>query len=92
MKDIEKLMVVDGASVVLPWFINVLLMATVYGIVDLPTQDKYFIMLLLGLLRISITGLGSNMSLFAQQWVSLSRISACINDNYNIHKTNLNRS
>jgi hypothetical protein len=36
----------------------------------------------------SIAGLGSNTSLLAQQWISLSRISACINNNYNIHKAN----
>lgn len=79
MKQIRKLMIVDGISIILPWFINVGLMATVYGVIGLDSKEKYFVLLVLGLLRISITGLGSNMSIFGQAWSSLSRISLYLN-------------
>ena len=82
-------MIVDGVSIILPWFINVGLMATVYGVIGLDNKQKYFVLLVLGLLRISVTGLGSNMSIFGQAWSSLSRISLYLNIKYNKTTNNM---
>jgi hypothetical protein len=72
-------MIVEGVNIILPWFINVGLMATVYGIVGLDDNEKYFVLFVLGILRVSISGLGSNMCIFSQAWSSLTRISSYLN-------------
>jgi len=71
-------MFVDGVGLILPWVLNVLLMIFIYGFIEMEADQLYFVLIIFGLLRTSISGLGTNMSLFAQAWSSLNRISSLI--------------
>lgn len=68
-------MVVDGIGLILPWVLNVTFMIVIYGFVGLRKEDRYFVLTVFGLLRSSVSGLGTNMNYFAQAWSSLMRIS-----------------
>lgn len=76
---IKYLMAVEGVGLILPWLINVVFMVVVYGLVGMDKDQRYFVLIVFGLLRGSISGLGTNMNYFAQAWSSLQRISNFIN-------------
>ena len=78
-------MVVDGIGLILPWLLNVGFMVVICGYVGIGKQDRYIVLTVFGLLRASISGLGTNMNYFAQAWTSLGRISDYINT---AHSTN----
>lgn len=65
----------------MPWILNTSLTILVYGIVDMPNDTKYFVLITFGLIRTSISGLGRNLNLFAQSWSSLSRITIFLSEN-----------
>lgn len=73
-------MIVDGIGLILPWVLNVLLMVMIYGVVGMNQEDKYFVLMIFGLLRSSISGLGTNLNIFAQAWSSLYRISSYLSN------------
>ena len=68
-------MLIDGLGVSVPWVINTFLMVLIYGLDDLSSNDRIWVLTIFGLLRISISGLGYNMNLVAQIKNSLQRIN-----------------
>ncbi len=72
-------MIIDGIGLILPWVLDVGLMVIIYGIVGMDQQSKYYVLIIFGLIRSSIVGLGTNLNIFAQAWSSLTRISNYLN-------------
>ena len=83
---IKYLMVVDGIGLILPWLLNVGFMVVICGYVGIEKEDRYLVLTVFGLLRTSVSGLGTNMNYFAQAWTSLQRITNYLNS---IHNNNL---
>lgn len=72
-------MLMDGVGHILPWILDIGLMVIVYGIVDMDNSQRYFVLIIFGLVKASIPGLGLNFNLFAQAWSGLGRISNYLN-------------
>ena len=82
-------MVIDGVGVAVPWLLNTFLMVLIYGMEELSGGDRFWVLTVFGLLRISISGLGYNMNLLAQIANSISRINAFVTNNlYSLHMDN----
>ena len=65
---------VEGIGIALTWILNTSLTIFIYGLEDLSQDDRYWVLIVFGLLMINISGFGADLNLLAYIQTSISRI------------------
>lgn len=69
----------NGVTAYLPDFINTIVMIFIYSIGDIDKDSKYTILIVFGLLRSTVYGIGSAFNILAQIGTNAKRIIKQIN-------------